>query len=81
MQVLFKHAQESPLPPNELVPELGSDLSDIILKMLAKNPAKRYQSYGELLADVAALREQPLGVTVSQSEVPTKPEILLATGS
>src|SRR5262249_30733476 len=47
-ELLLKHAKESPIPPHELVPELGPRVSEIVLTMLAKDPDDRYQHAGEL---------------------------------
>ena len=49
MEVILKHAKEAPVPPHELVPGLPPRISDVILKMMAKSAADRYQSYDELL--------------------------------
>jgi serine/threonine protein kinase len=55
--VVLAHAQ-NPLPTGE---ELGTQLSPpveaLIRKMAAKNPQDRYQTYAELLQDVARVRQ------------------------
>lgn len=50
MELLFKHAKEEVIQPHVVVAGLDPAVSDIIMKMLAKNPAERYQSYDELLS-------------------------------
>jgi tRNA A-37 threonylcarbamoyl transferase component Bud32 len=50
MELIFKHAKEDVAAPHILVPGLDPAISDIVLKMLAKNPADRYQTYDELLS-------------------------------
>lgn len=49
MEVILKHAKEAPLPPRDLAPDLPESLSDLILKMMAKSPGERFQSYDELI--------------------------------
>ena len=39
-------------PPEEVIPNLPTKLNDILHKALAKDPDKRYQSAGDMLADV-----------------------------
>jgi len=39
-------------PPEEVIPNLPAKLNDILRKALAKDPEKRYQSAGDMLADV-----------------------------
>jgi len=52
--VLHAHAYEPPPSPLELLPDLGDDLSDVLLRALRKPPAERYPSAG---AFVAALQD------------------------
>ncbi len=39
-------------PPEEVIPNLPAKLSEILIRALAKDPADRYQSCGEMLADI-----------------------------
>jgi serine/threonine protein kinase/Tfp pilus assembly protein PilF len=39
-------------PPEEVIPDLPAKLNDILRKALAKDPEERYQSAGDMLADV-----------------------------
>jgi serine/threonine protein kinase len=55
LEVLLKHTQEAPVPPDQLVPELGPGISAVILKMMAKDPASRQQTYSDLLVDLRSL--------------------------
>jgi tetratricopeptide (TPR) repeat protein len=60
--LLHAHAYEVPPSPLELVPDLGDDLSEALLRALAKSPAGRYPSAG---AFVVALREVANARTVA----------------
>ena len=54
MGVFIQHLSEKPLPPKEQAPErnIPSALNFLILKALEKNPAKRYQTLEELIAEL-----------------------------
>lgn len=54
--ILLKHLNEELVPIKKINPVLSSDLSDIIEKMLEKNPEKRYQSYQAIINDLTALK-------------------------
>ena len=50
MKVLLAHAQEEPVSPSEVNPDVPDDLSRVILHCLAKDPQDRYQHTTELSA-------------------------------
>ncbi|AYC36266.1 Stk1 family PASTA domain-containing Ser/Thr kinase [Streptomyces griseorubiginosus] len=54
MAVMYQHVQEEPRPPSLYNPEVGPRVDAIVLRALAKDPAYRYQSAQEMLADVDA---------------------------
>ncbi|CAM2007560.1 Non-specific serine/threonine protein kinase [Acanthopleuribacter pedis] len=54
LQVIFKHIKETPPRPRSFRPELPAALDDIVLKLLQKDPKKRYQSGGRLVRDLEA---------------------------
>jgi serine/threonine protein kinase len=56
MEVIYKHLREPPRPPLTLRPDLDPDISDLLLKMLAKEPRDRFGSYEELRSAIAAIR-------------------------
>ncbi len=51
-QLMYQRVHEIPKRPELVVPDLPPYLSRICLKCLEKEPAKRYQSAGEILADL-----------------------------
>jgi len=54
MATLVKRIQEKPVPPVSLELSLPPAINGIILKMLATEPADRYQKAGEILRDLDA---------------------------
>jgi tRNA A-37 threonylcarbamoyl transferase component Bud32 len=58
VELIHAHLARVPRPPSELRPELPAVLSEILLKLLRKEPAERYQSARSLHADLLACREQ-----------------------
>jgi eukaryotic-like serine/threonine-protein kinase len=51
-QLMYQRVHEVPKRPELVIPNLPPYLSRICLKCLEKDPAKRYQSAGEILADL-----------------------------
>jgi hypothetical protein len=49
--------ESTPVPPMHLNPKLHPVLSDLIMKVLAKDPAERYQNGRELLDDLEKCKE------------------------
>jgi serine/threonine protein kinase len=56
MEVLYKHLREPVVPPLTLVPDLDPEVSDLLMKMLAKEPRDRFATYAELRAATTAIR-------------------------
>ncbi len=56
-ELLFMRLRVQPAAPRDLVPAIPAALSDLILRCLAKDRAQRFQSAGELLAALEALRQ------------------------
>jgi len=48
--LLWAHVHEEPPPPSKVRPELPKELDAVLARGLAKEPARRYSSAGELLA-------------------------------
>jgi serine/threonine-protein kinase len=66
-EVALQHVRDEPKSLSEVRPDLPAFLCAIIHKMMAKDPARRYQTGRELLQDVARLRERLSGQTAALS--------------
>ncbi len=53
MRIVLAHIQTPPPAPRSLNPRIPEELERIILHALEKNPAKRYQTVAEILADLS----------------------------
>ncbi|MGH3737331.1 MAG: Stk1 family PASTA domain-containing Ser/Thr kinase [Micromonosporaceae bacterium] len=52
VSVAYQHVREDPRPPSDINPDINPDVDAVVLKALAKNPVNRYQSAGEMRADL-----------------------------
>ncbi|HEX6682854.1 MAG TPA: Stk1 family PASTA domain-containing Ser/Thr kinase [Candidatus Limnocylindrales bacterium] len=50
--VAYQHVREDPRAPSDSNREVTPDIDSVVLKALAKNPINRYQSAGEMRADL-----------------------------
>jgi len=57
VSIAYKHVKEDPVPPRRLNPDVTPDLEAVVMKMLAKNPANRYQTADELREDLNRLAQ------------------------
>ncbi|HIK13198.1 MAG TPA: AAA family ATPase [Oscillatoriaceae cyanobacterium M33_DOE_052] len=57
-ELLHAHLAKKPVPPQEVNPEIPATLSNIVMKLLAKNPEDRYQSAWGLKADLETCLQQ-----------------------
>jgi eukaryotic-like serine/threonine-protein kinase len=71
VSVAYQHVREDPRAPSESNPDVTPDVDAVVLKALAKNPANRYQSAGEMRAD---LLRAAAGRPVSAPPVMTEAE-------
>ncbi len=68
LQKLLQHQNEPPPKLRELNPQLPEELSQLVHHMLAKDPAQRFQTPGELIGQIVRVADQ-LGVALV-GEVP-----------
>ncbi|MDQ6784882.1 MAG: Stk1 family PASTA domain-containing Ser/Thr kinase [Actinomycetota bacterium] len=52
VSIAYKHVRETPVPLRELKPSVPAAYEAVVAKAMAKNPDERYQSAGELQADL-----------------------------
>ena len=52
LQKLLQHQSDDPLDPRQFRPDLPLEIGPILTRLLAKNPARRYQLPSELIADL-----------------------------
>jgi len=64
-----KHKSESPKDPKELNTQLPEDLNLVILRCLEKDREKRYQSAGEVRAELTRIEK---GIPTTEIEVPKR---------
>ncbi|HEX4148503.1 MAG TPA: serine/threonine-protein kinase, partial [Pirellulales bacterium] len=57
LQKLLQHNSDDPPDPREFNAALPAQVSDVVRRMLAKNPRRRYQAPAELIADLLTLAE------------------------
>jgi serine/threonine-protein kinase len=50
--IAYQHVTENPVPPSRIDPEIPAWADSIVLKSMAKDPGRRYQSAGEMRQDI-----------------------------
>jgi beta-lactam-binding protein with PASTA domain len=71
VEIAMKHLSETPPAPSELNPEVPRELDLIVMRALAKDPDRRYQSAEEMDADLARIAGG-LGVSSETEEAATQ---------
>ncbi|MBL8991166.1 MAG: serine/threonine protein kinase, partial [Phycisphaerae bacterium] len=56
--VMHHHLKSPLVPPDHVNPKLSAGISEVIERMMAKDPRKRYQSCKDLLLDLRAVRDR-----------------------
>ncbi len=80
LQVMFQHVQQQPKDPRLLNSDIPEYLAVIILKCLEKDPAQRYQSAKDLLADLESGTPATRIVRLRQAEMGYPKWMFAATG-
>ena len=80
LQKLLSHSSEAPPDPRDLRGDLPEAVSTIVLKLMAKQPAQRYQRPAELVAALVAA-SQSLGLATPVSHRVALPQRTLWAGS
>jgi predicted Ser/Thr protein kinase len=79
-EVIMKHLTAEPVPPSSIAPDrITTQLSQVILKLLHKEPTDRYESYAELAEALRSaklrtehLTRQDIQMTMPDAETPRR---------
>jgi eukaryotic-like serine/threonine-protein kinase len=66
--VALKHIQDCPVEPKEIKSRIPSGINDIIVKAIQKEQRSRYQTAGQMLADLYKGFEKPDGKFVEKAD-------------
>jgi serine/threonine protein kinase len=56
-QVVLRHLEDDPVPPQSIVPHLHQEVSNLILRMMAKQPRDRHADARDLLAALLQVQD------------------------
>ncbi|WP_320067194.1 Stk1 family PASTA domain-containing Ser/Thr kinase [Micromonospora sp. RTGN7] len=81
VSVAYQHVREAPPIPSDINPDVTPAVDAIVLKALSKNPLNRYQSAGEMRADMLrAAAGRPVLATPVMQDAETAPMAPAASG-
>jgi serine/threonine protein kinase/Tfp pilus assembly protein PilF len=69
LSIAMKHKGEAPKDPRKLNPSVPTDLSNVILKCLEKDKAKRYQSTSDVCSELEKIEK---GIPTAERVVPER---------
>jgi eukaryotic-like serine/threonine-protein kinase len=72
--IIYQHVRQNPVPPSQADPQVPRWADAIVLKAMAKIPADRYQSAGEMRADIQrAMSGKPVSPPQAEMLQQTRP--------
>ena len=77
--VALKHIQEVPLAPKNVNTGVLSNLNELILKCIEKEPVKRYQNIKEVIIDLNKIKENPDVVLFKKEEINNDKTIIMSS--
>ncbi|MDQ6837403.1 MAG: Stk1 family PASTA domain-containing Ser/Thr kinase [Actinomycetota bacterium] len=70
VSIAYKHVRETPVPLRDINPAIDADYEAVVAQAMAKNPEDRYQSAGQLQADLERfVAGQPVSAAVPTTVV------------
>jgi serine/threonine protein kinase len=79
-QKLLWHQNREPTPVRSLRPEIPEEIAQVVARMMAKEPAQRYQTPAEVMAALAVWAQAPIAPP-TDAEMPQLSPALVGTGS
>jgi len=70
VKIIFSHIHDYPVSPDRLNPKIPHALAECIMKLLEKDPTKRYQSAADLLKVLRDIAEESLKEAVPPTQKP-----------
>jgi len=70
VKIIFSHIHDYPVSPDRLNPKLPHALAECIMKLLEKDPTKRYQSAADLLKVLRDVAEESLRAAAPPAQKP-----------
>jgi pentatricopeptide repeat protein len=74
VKVIFGHIHDHPVSPTKLNPKIPQPLADCIIRLLEKDPSRRYQSASDLLEVLRGIAESTMK---GAQETPHEPSIIV----